>query len=303
MDDWIGTTLEGRYEVQQELGAGGMGSVYLARDVRLDRRVVVKIPHRDLLQDEQFRTRFLSEVRGMSRLEHAHVIKIHDAGEHDSVPFAVVQFVGGGDLRARVPRGEKQSAEEALQWARPVAAALDFIHQKNFVHRDVKPGNILFDSNGFPYLSDFGIATVMRTAEDTQDGQLTQVGTFVGSPVYSPPEALARELSPQYDQYSLAVVLYEVLSGAFPYDARSATQVMGAKIRDDPRPLLEIAPEVPPAVADVVMKGLARDPAARFGTCVELVEAFEVALRSTPAPSSRRRPRRGALRGRSRGGG
>ncbi len=285
--EWIGTIVDGRYEVQSQLGEGGMGSVWLAKDLRLERKVVVKVPHADLLSDPQFRARFLSEVRGMSRLEHLHVIKIHDAGEHEGVPFMVVQFVGGGDLRDRIPRGERQPVEEILRWVRPVADALDFCHEKNFVHRDVKPGNILFDRSGNPYLSDFGIATVMRNVDDTgADAQLTQFGVFVGSPVYSPPEALDRALSPQYDQYSLAVVVYEALCGAFPYEVRSGTQVMNAKVREDPRPLLEQAPDVRPAVAEVVMRALSREASARFTSCRAFVEALAEAVALGPETSA-----------------
>ncbi len=277
--DWTGQTIGGRFRLERELGRGGMGTVYLGRDESFrSRKVVVKVPHPNLLNAE-FRARFELEIDQLVELEHPRVIHVYDAGEHQEVPYLVVQYVDGGDLEARMPRGTRLSPEQVLQWLGPVAEALDFIHRRGAVHRDIKPGNILFDADGNPFLSDFGISTVMTSVEGTQAGQgdagqLTQAGAWVGSPAYAPPEIITRELSPQYDQYSLAVVAYEALAGGLPFDGTSSTEIITAKMRGEPIPITEKVKGVPPGVADAIMKALAPERGARFDSCVAFADAF-----------------------------
>lgn len=298
--DLVGQTLAGRYVVESHLGEGGMGSVFRARDTELfDRSVVIKVPHAAMLETPMMRERFLSETRSLARVEHPHVIKIIGAGEHEGVPFAVVQYVGGGDLRERVPPGSRVAPEEILGWLPAVAGALDFVHREGLCHRDVKPANIFFDEHGNAFLSDFGIATAMQRSdpEATQlpsQTQLTMGGTFVGSPAYAPPESIVRDISPAYDQYSLAVTVYEMLTGQLPHPGSGQALLM-AKNVDPPTPVDELAPELPPAAADAVMKALSTRARDRFESCSAFAEAFASGL-SAPAPAAGRgRPWVGAL--------
>src|SRR5437660_2380650 len=164
--NWIGLTLaHGRFQVAAKLGEGGMGYVFKARDLHLDCEVVIKVPRRAMLEDAEFSGRFAREIRSLVRLVHPHIVKVLDVGEHESMPFAVMQFLSGGSLRERqCPGGDDRpqpiSPAELTSWLPPIAAALDFIHAQGYIHRDVKPDNILFDAHGHVYLSDFGVAKV-----------------------------------------------------------------------------------------------------------------------------------------------
>ena len=185
-DSLVGRLLEGRYRVARLLGSGGMGSVHLATDEKMDRRVVVKIPHALFLDEPGFRERFVKEIRALTQLEHPHVVKALDAGTVDGVPFAILQFLGGGSLADRIAgRGGRLTLAEVCKWLPAVAGALDFIHRQGIVHRDVKPGNVLFDREGHVFLADFGIAKALRGSETG----LTQTGMMPGSPDYMAPEA------------------------------------------------------------------------------------------------------------------
>ena len=288
--DWTGQTIGGRFALERELGRGGMGSVYLGRDEQFrSRKVVVKVPHPNLLNAD-FRARFELEIDQLVELEHPRVIHVYDAGEHEGVPYLVVQYVDGGDLEDRMTEGKRMTPLEVLGWLGPVAEALDFIHRRGAVHRDIKPGNILFDGDGNPFLSDFGISTVMTSIEGAQAGQatghLTQAGSWVGSPAYAPPEIVTRELSPQYDQYSLAVVAYEALAGRLPFEGKSSTEIITAKMRGRPIPITEKVAGIPSGAADAIMRALSPERSERFETCVGFIEAFGSELEAGSARPS-----------------
>lgn len=298
--DLVGLTLAGRYLVESHLGEGGMGSVYRARDTELfDRTVVIKVPHASMLDTPMMRERFLSEMRSLASVEHPHIIKILGAGEHAGVPFAVVQYVGGGDLRERVPPGAHVMPEEILGWLPSVAGALDFVHHKGLCHRDVKPANIFFDEHGNAFLSDFGIATAMQRRDPDEtllpsQTQLTMGGGFIGSPAYAPPESIVREISPAYDQYSLAVTVYELLTGQLPHPESGQAALMAKNI-DPPTPIGELLPELPEAAADAVMRGLARKPRDRHESCSAFAEAFAAGLAAPTREAGPVRSLAGAL--------
>jgi len=292
----VGTLLNERYRVESALGEGGMASVLLARDTRLERRVVIKIPRLDGLGDPAQRRRFLAEIHDLSAFEHPSILAILDQGEHEGMPFAVLQYLSGGDLAQRLRAGGGQeSPAQILEWLLPIARALDFIHARGRLHRDVKAGNILFDEDDHPYLSDFGIATALDvvdadapTVEAGRD-QLTRVGTFIGSPAYAPPEAIDRVFTPAYDQYSLATVVYLALCGALPFRGRTHEAILVAKTQNDPLPLRSIDPSLslPEACSGVLEQALARDPEERFASCGEFADAFERACGSASRSSPR----------------
>jgi formylglycine-generating enzyme required for sulfatase activity/tRNA A-37 threonylcarbamoyl transferase component Bud32 len=278
----IGQTLSDRYLVESELGAGGMATVYAAMDQTLGRQVVIKVPHAELLRQPGFRERFIEEVRSLIALVHPHILPIQDYGEFEGVPFAVVAYFSGGDLRARIDEaGGRLKLDDFQEWVPQIASALDFMHQKGMVHRDIKPDNILFDEQGNVLLSDFGIATVMQQVEsdETQMAQLTQVGSFVGTTAYAPPEAIRRELSGAYDQYSLGVTIYVGLSGELPFRASTPEETLVLKASQAPRPIKELAPDLPEAVAAVIMRSIAADTADRYASCSDFAKALTQSMK------------------------
>lgn len=285
-DPLVGNLLDGRYEIQRSLDRGGMGTVYLAWDRTLERQVVVKIPHATLMADRTFRERFLQEIRDLSTHEHPAILSIVDSGshegEHGDVPYAVVQYLRGGNLRERITRqGGQQTCEEVLEWLPTIAGALDTVHRNGSLHRDVKPANILFDGEGHAVLSDFGIATAIGAADPdapTQEvrRELTVVGTFVGSPAYAPPEAIDRILTPAYDQYSLATVVYLALTGELPFSGNTNEAILIAKEKGTPPPIdrRKLKGPLSKAAEKAIRKALARQPEDRFESCTAFAEAF-----------------------------
>ena len=251
--DRTGQEIAGRYEIQSELGSGGMATAWLAIDRRVSRQVVVKIPHEELLQQSDFRKRFQREILSLSKLHYPGVVPLYDCGEEDSgLPYCVVRYLPGGDLADRIAAaGGRLPAAEIARWLPQVADALDHIHAAGVVHRDVSPANILFDGAQNVFLSDFGVAAIFHAAEatapDRSETRLTAEGSFVGAPPYAPPEAVSRELTPAYDQYSLALVLYQALSGTMPFPQADTRSLMLAKNSEAPTPLDQRSVPVPPA--------------------------------------------------------
>jgi hypothetical protein len=281
-DPLVGQIFDGRYEVRRSLDRGGMATVYLAFDRQLQRQVVVKVPHLQLMADPSFRERFLQEIRDLATHEHPAIVRIEAWGEHGEVPFAVMQYLGGGNLRDQIQdAGGQQTREEIMEWLPRVADALDFMHRKGSLHRDVKPANILFDERGHAILSDFGIATAIGAADPDAPTQvsrqeLTVVGGFVGSPAYAPPEAVDRLLTPAYDQYSLATVVYRAITGELPYSGQTNEAILIAKEKQAPPRFkgMDLKGELGKNSEKAIFKALSRNPADRFDTCQDFVKAF-----------------------------
>lgn len=259
-----GRTLSDRYRVDGKLGEGGMATAWLAFDLRLARPVVLKIPLAAMLRDETAAQRFQLEIESLIRLRHPHVVHVLDAGMVDGRPYAVLDYLEGGSLEERLAEsGGIQTAAQVLEWLPAIADALDHVHEEGMVHRDVKPGNILFDAKGHPALSDFGI---VKALVNNPTG-LTMTGQSPGSPRYMAPEVLGGRIGPPYDQYSLAAVAYRCLTGDAPEPLQTHLHLL-----EHSRGRLPL-----PAIS-VLQMALSPAPDARFPDCASFVAALREAL-------------------------
>ena len=262
--------LSGRYTIERELGAGGMATVYLATDVKHDRRVALKVLRAELAQ-ALGAERFLREIRIAARLDHPHILALFDSGDADGVLYYVMPFVDGESLRDRMTRDGQLPLGDALRLAAQVADALAYAHAKGVVHRDIKPENILI-SGGYAKVADFGIAL----AATSSDAKLTQAGFALGTPTYMSPEQMMGEadLDGRSDLYSLGCVLFEMLAGAAPFTGVNAQALMAKRFTEDAPRLVTMRASVPWMIELVVARALARDPAERHATISEFGAAL-----------------------------
>lgn len=259
----------GRYEIRGELGRGGMATVYRAYDPVFEREVAVKVLPPHLMEDPQFRKRFEREARIVAQLEHPAIVPVYDVGEDNGQLFFVMRYMSGGSLSDRLKKGPL-SLEETLYLLEHLAPALDAAHAKGVVHRDLKPANILFDASGMPYLSDFGIAKVLTGQQTTLTGDF-----IVGTPAYiSPEQAQGKPIDGRSDIYSLGAILYHMLSGEPPYQADTPMSLALKHITEPPPDILQVNPSLPPALAALIRKAMAKNPAERFATAGEMVKAL-----------------------------
>ncbi|MDW8221785.1 MAG: right-handed parallel beta-helix repeat-containing protein [Gemmatales bacterium] len=290
--NWVGQTVgEGRYYIEAKLGEGGMGTVYRALDRVQGQVVALKTPRIALLEDPQFFKRFQREMKALAQLRHPHLVPVLDIGEHNRIPFLVMQFLPGGSLRERLrERFEVQGRYEPIElfpWLEQIASALDYLHSRKVIHRDVKPGNILFDDKDVAYLSDLGAIKVQEGSEVEAHTQLTQAGTALGTPPYIAPEVLlGQTYDGRADQYALATIVYEALSGQRPYFADSLPALVKLILTGPEAERLDVLCGAPVGVADAVARGLARDPAQRFASCMEFARAVRLGLISTSVPAA-----------------
>ena len=235
--EWSGLTLAGgRYQVTAKLGEGGMGFVYRALDQNIDAEVVIKVPRPSMMDDPEFAGRFTREIRSLVKLSHPHIVKVTDVGNYDGIPFAVMQYLAGGSLEDQRPVGPGGQAlpgdpRNISRWLLAVAEALDYIHTQGYVHRDVKPGNILFDTQGHAFLSDFGVAKVMASTKNPAPSQtaMTGAGMVLGTPEYMAPELIMGDpFDGRVDQYALAITVYELLCGRRPVRGRDQDESPGS---------------------------------------------------------------------------
>ena len=267
----------GPYRLDALVGRGGMGQVYRAYDTVRDREVALKLLRADLASDETFQERFRRESQTAAKLGEPHIIPIHDYGEIDGVLYLDMRLVDGRDLRAVLRGDGPMSPLDAVAVIEQVASALDAAHAVGLVHRDVKPENVLMTSNGFAYLVDFGIA------HHSGDAHLTRTGTAVGSIAYMAPEQLDNvPVSPASDVYSLAAVLFELLTGRQPYPGDSVSAVVKSTVLSAVPAPSSISQAVSPALDAVVMRGLAKTPADRYASAGEFAAAAQAAIHGAP---------------------
>jgi predicted ATPase/DNA-binding SARP family transcriptional activator len=282
---------EGRFVIERELGRGGMAVVFLARDLKHDRQVALKM----LLPEVGAalgRERLEREILVTARLQHPHILPLHDSGEVDGTLYYVMPYVAGESLRARLTREPTLPVDEAVRLAREVAGALDHAHARGVVHRDIKPENILI-ADGHAVVADFGIARTLATAVGES---LTQTAVIVGTPAYMSPEQVAGDatVDGRSDTYSLACVVYEMLAGRPPWIATTTQGLVARRFTEEPASLRTIRPEVPGAVDHAVRRALVPDPEARFRTAGD----FAAALVAPESPAAVLPPASGSLIGR-----
>ena len=268
----------GPYRILEQIGIGGMATVYKAYQSGMDRYVAVKILPQHLKEDEQFAQRFQREARAIAKLEHAHILPVYDYGEQENITFIAMRYVEAGTLKEYMSKGPLP-LEEINRLIGQIGMALDYAHRLGAIHRDVKPGNILVDSQGDTYLTDFGLARMMGSSQ-----QFTGSGVSIGTPAYmSPEQGKGVKADHRSDIYALGIILYEMVTGRVPYEAETPLAVMLKHITD-PLPLpREAKPDVPEPVERVILRALAKEPMHRFQTAGEMVHALNLAVHKAGA--------------------
>ena len=270
----VNDVLEGKWRLERKLGEGGMGTVYLAHDLQLDRKVAIKILASSLAHDAELVTRFEREARLTASLEHPHIVPVYAVGEVEGRPFIVMKKLEGRTLAAYLRESGPLRGDELMALMRQLCSGLDFIHARGFIHRDIKSGNIFIGHDGLATILDFGI---LRTSQNAE--ALTRTGMVMGTPQYmSPEQALgAKEIDHRADLYALAVLLFECLTGTLPFEAESELSLIQMQAHAAAPDVRERAPWVPATVAEVVKRALAKRPEDRYASAGELLAALEEA--------------------------
>jgi beta-lactam-binding protein with PASTA domain/tRNA A-37 threonylcarbamoyl transferase component Bud32 len=265
-DPLVGQLLDGRYAVQSRIARGGMATVYLAVDERLDRQVAVKVMHPNLADDDDFLNRFIREARSAARLSHPGVVQVYDQGEHDGVVYLAMEYVPGHTLRDLMRERGTLTPREALDLLEPVLDALGAAHAAGLVHRDVKPENVLLADDGRIKVADFGLARAVNSATTSQTGLL------LGTVAYLAPEQVERgRADARSDVYATGVLLFEMLTGAKPFEGETAVQIAFQHVTNEVPAPSSRAPGVPRPMDELVAEAAARDPQARPADARELL--------------------------------
>ncbi len=267
-DDFAG------YEIVRRIGSGGMATVYQAYHERLDRQVAIKILRESFVRDDSFLERFEREARIIARLEHPQIVPIYDYAEFDGQPYIVMKFIEGGTLKRRAIK-EGIALDDMVRMMSMLADGLTYAHEMGVLHRDVKPSNILIDERDLPYISDFGLARIAQVGDSTISHDM-----MLGTPFYISPEQARgeRDLSPATDVYAFAVILYELLTGQVPFGGDTAYAIVHEQIYTPPTPPSQLNAELTPALDDVLLKALAKQPSQRYQTATTLMRDLKLAL-------------------------
>src|SRR5919199_2185620 len=263
--------LSASYALDREVGRGGMGIVYCAKDKRLKRTVAIKLLPPELAFRSEIRTRFLREAETAAQLSHPNIVPIYSVDESDGLVYFVMACVDGDNLGKRIHDRGPLPIDETRRILAEVAEALAYAHARSVVHRDIKPDNILLDAaDGRALVTDFGIA---RAVIEGSDSRLTATGMAIGTPAYMSPEQSAgdREIDGRSDLYSLGVVAYQMLAGELPFQASSTPAMLVKHLSERPLPIEQRRPDVPPDLSTIVMRLLEKDPANRFAGAAELL--------------------------------
>ena len=273
----------GRYQILEQLGKGGMATVYKAYDTRLERDVAVKIIRRETFPEEQLERilkRFEREAKALARLTHPNIVPVIDYGEYEGAPYLVMPYLPGGTLKQLL--GTPMPWQEAVRILLPIAQALEYAHEHNIIHRDIKPSNILLTEKGQPMLSDFGIAKILESGDTAT---LTGAGVGVGTPEYMAPEQWTGGAGPQADLYSLGVVFYELVTGRKPYTADTPAAILLKQATEPlPRPT-QFVRDLPEAVEKLLLKALAKKPEDRYENMAAFAAAMVTLLSGQSQPS------------------
>jgi serine/threonine protein kinase, bacterial len=271
-----GTKL-GQYEVQDFLGQGAMGVVYRAYHAQLERIGAIKVMQA-ISPDADSVARFRHEAQAIAKMRHPNIVDVYDFGEFDGTPYMIVEFVPGGSLAQRMAHGALDRAT-ALKYLRGIAAGLDYAHAHGVVHRDVKPANVLLTDEDTPVLADFGLAKLLQGSS-----LKSMSGVTTGTPAYMAPEQVTGgRVGPASDRYSLATIAYEMLTGVIPFDGEALMELLYAQVHREPVPPSSRYKDLGPQVDQVIMRGLAKDPAARWDSCTAFVDALAAALAAPAA--------------------
>ncbi len=269
-DALIGTLFDGRYQIVRRLGSGGMADVYLAEDQELGRRVAIKILNDRHAHDDQFVERFRREAKNAAGLSHPNVVAIYDRGEAEGTYYIAMEYLEGKSLKELIVSRGPAPIPVAIDYARQILAALRFAHRNGLVHRDIKPHNVLVDSEGRIKVTDFGIARAGAAS------QMTEAGSIVGTAQYlSPEQAKGTAVDQRSDIYSLGIVLYELLTGAVPFSGDTPVEIAMKHISETPKPPSTKRPEVPHDLDMVVVRALAKDPSERYQSAEEMEADLE----------------------------
>jgi ligand-binding sensor domain-containing protein/tRNA A-37 threonylcarbamoyl transferase component Bud32 len=278
MHQYTGKRL-GAYQLIEQIGQGGMATIFKSYQPSMDRYVAVKILPSHFTQDETFSARFMQEARTLARLEHPHILPVHDYGEQDGITYLVMRYIEAGTLKDLIARQGPLDLREAERIIDQVGRALSYAHSQGIVHRDIKPSNVLIDERGDAFLTDFGIAKLVAGT-----AQFTTTGAIVGTPAYmSPEQGLAQRVDARSDIYALGVVLYEIVTGQVPFEAETPLAVLLKHVNDPLPPPRQIKPDLPEPVERVILKAMAKSPDDRFQTADEMIEALHRAVLNATA--------------------
>lgn len=282
MQHLVGQTL-GQYELKSLLGEGGMGTVYRGYHAALKREVAIKVLLPQIISQPGALERFVREAQTAASLEHPHIVPIYDYGTQNGLSYVVMRLLTGGSLADRMAyrvehNGALPTLAEVAQITRELADALDYAHQRNVIHRDIKPNNVMFNENGMSFLVDFGLARLSEASVG-----LTTQNTLLGTPMYMAPEQWqSAKVGPAADQYALGVIVYALLTGQTPFSGDTPFQLMHEHLYTPPPPILNLRADLPKPVQDVLAKVLEKNPADRYASVSEFARKLEEASQSLP---------------------